>query len=211
MKQEEILKSLCYYDKRNPDCTADDEEMEAHIALMKKKTCTCDNCFYGRTKLAEELLKHNQSPTIMESYVFARKINGTDSTGIVDITKNPPELICLCSETQSVKLLQGLNTRTLFLVGKATNIETKSWEFAGVFATEDIAIANCHTEDYFLAKVEVGKEISKETVQFDYSYYPLANAEENVYPPQCILIEQELTLIAKKLELRAMNEGKNKS
>ena len=210
MEQIEILKSLCYYDKRNPDCTADEEEMKDHVALMKKKTCTCDNCFYGRTKLAEELLKPKQNTAIMESYVFARKINGTDSTGIVDITQNPPALICLCSENQSIKLLQALNTRTLlldgkqsvkllqglrttlFLVGKATNFETKSWEFAGIFATEEIAIANCFTEDYFLAKVEVGKEISKETVQFDYSYYPLANAEKNLFPPQCVFNHQTL-------------------
>ena len=28
MTTEEILQSLCYYDKRNPDCTADDEDIE---------------------------------------------------------------------------------------------------------------------------------------------------------------------------------------
>jgi hypothetical protein len=65
MTTEEILQSLCYYDKRNPDCTADDEDIEDHktqlLRVSKKlgynKTCSCDNCFYGRTKLAEELLK----------------------------------------------------------------------------------------------------------------------------------------------------------
>ena len=65
MTTEEILESLCYYDKRNPDCTADEEDIADHKAqllrLSKKlgynKTCNCDNCFYGRTKLAEELLK----------------------------------------------------------------------------------------------------------------------------------------------------------
>jgi hypothetical protein len=65
MTTEEILQSLCYYDKRNPDCTADDEDIECHKAellrISKKlgynKTCSCDNCFHGRTRLAEELLK----------------------------------------------------------------------------------------------------------------------------------------------------------
>jgi len=65
MTKKEILQSLCYYDKRNPDCTADDEDIEVHKAqllrLSKKlgynTTCSCDNCFYGRTNLAEELLK----------------------------------------------------------------------------------------------------------------------------------------------------------
>lgn len=65
MTTDEILRSLCYYDKRNLDCVADDEEIEyhklQHLRDSKKlghaKVCNCDNCFYGRTKLAEELLK----------------------------------------------------------------------------------------------------------------------------------------------------------
>jgi len=68
MTKEEILQSLCYYDKRNPDCTADDEEIQDHKTQLLKaskklgynKGCSCDNCFYGRTKLAEELLKFTE-------------------------------------------------------------------------------------------------------------------------------------------------------
>ncbi len=51
MKEIEILSRLCYYDKRNPDR---DEEAE-----KPNKECFCDNCFYGRTKLAEHILKLN--------------------------------------------------------------------------------------------------------------------------------------------------------
>lgn len=52
------LTNLCYYDKRNPDCTVDDEDIEDHkkSLLKKNKTCSCDNCFYGRSKLTEQLL-----------------------------------------------------------------------------------------------------------------------------------------------------------
>jgi hypothetical protein len=52
------LSLLCHYDKRNPDCTMDDEEIEAHKRrlIWKKKTCSCDNCFYGRTVLTEQLI-----------------------------------------------------------------------------------------------------------------------------------------------------------
>jgi hypothetical protein len=59
MTIKEISENLCYYDKRNPDCAVDDEDIEAHkkSLLKKNKTCSCDNCFYGRTKLAEELLE----------------------------------------------------------------------------------------------------------------------------------------------------------
>ena len=61
MKQETFeidLTNLCYYDKRNPDCSVDDEDIEDHkkSLLKKNKTCSCDNCFYGRTELAEQLI-----------------------------------------------------------------------------------------------------------------------------------------------------------
>jgi len=66
MNKKEVLESLCYYDKRNPDCSMDDEEIEDHkqslLRESKKldynKKCSCDNCFYGRTELANELLKY---------------------------------------------------------------------------------------------------------------------------------------------------------
>jgi len=52
------LTNLCYYDKRNPDCSLDDEDIEDHkkSLLKKDKTCSCDNCFYGRTELTEQLI-----------------------------------------------------------------------------------------------------------------------------------------------------------
>jgi hypothetical protein len=52
------LTNLCYYDKRNPDCSIDDEDIEDHKKnlLKKNKTCSCDNCFYGLTKLTEQLI-----------------------------------------------------------------------------------------------------------------------------------------------------------
>lgn len=48
MKDEEVKSNLCSYNPRNPDY---DEEF-----APAKDLCFCDNCFYGRTKLAEEIL-----------------------------------------------------------------------------------------------------------------------------------------------------------
>jgi hypothetical protein len=55
MELIKVLENLCYYDKRNPDCTIDDEEIAERKTIKIK--CSCDNCFYGRTELAEEILK----------------------------------------------------------------------------------------------------------------------------------------------------------
>lgn len=54
MNIEEIKTNLCYYDKRNPLHFYDDRD-ELDVSSVVK--CFCDNCFYGRTELAQELIK----------------------------------------------------------------------------------------------------------------------------------------------------------
>jgi hypothetical protein len=46
------LSNLCYYDKRNPDYTPYNEDDLTEMPNY----CFCDNCFYGRTKLTEQLI-----------------------------------------------------------------------------------------------------------------------------------------------------------
>jgi hypothetical protein len=69
------LTNLCYYDKRNPDCTVDDEDIEGYkkSLLKKNKTCSCDNCFYGRTELTEQLI-WQQERMYSEAIEFAEWI-----------------------------------------------------------------------------------------------------------------------------------------
>ena len=56
MTLDEIKENLCYNDLRNPDVTVD-EETAKEIA-ENNVDCYCDNCFRGKTALAEELLKY---------------------------------------------------------------------------------------------------------------------------------------------------------
>jgi hypothetical protein len=69
------LTNLCYYDKRNPDCSVDDEDIEGYkkSLLKKNKTCFCDNCFYGRTELTEQLI-WQQERMYSEAIEFAEWI-----------------------------------------------------------------------------------------------------------------------------------------
>ena len=68
MTENQVKTNLCYYDKRNPDsCIGleygmDQEEIDA-TGNFAKPNCCCDNCFYGRHKLAEEILKLKQCTT----------------------------------------------------------------------------------------------------------------------------------------------------
>ena len=59
MDIKDIYSKLCYYDIRNP-YGANDEEVINDYNKKKKAgdECFCDNCFYGRTELALELLKY---------------------------------------------------------------------------------------------------------------------------------------------------------
>lgn len=50
MNQKEILLSLCYHDERNPLNTGDAKP-------PRQETCLCDNCYYGKDKLAMEILR----------------------------------------------------------------------------------------------------------------------------------------------------------
>lgn len=52
MTKQEIYQNLCLYDKRNPDNPLDEYE-----TIEDLSNCFCDNCFYGRNKLALELIK----------------------------------------------------------------------------------------------------------------------------------------------------------
>ena len=53
------LSNLCHYDLRNPNgvITYSDSEELKEYCNHAKEDCSCDNCFYGRTKLTEQLLK----------------------------------------------------------------------------------------------------------------------------------------------------------
>lgn len=49
LETHEVLENLCYYDKRNPNNIAYD--------VLNNNHCYCDNCFKGKTQLAEKILK----------------------------------------------------------------------------------------------------------------------------------------------------------
>lgn len=53
MERNKVLENLCYYDERNPNNIKLDDEDFTYV----KEDCYCDNCFYGKTKLAEYILE----------------------------------------------------------------------------------------------------------------------------------------------------------
>jgi hypothetical protein len=54
-----IFTYLCAYDSRNPhfDMPTDDWEEQELKERLARPECYCDNCFYGRTKLALEIIR----------------------------------------------------------------------------------------------------------------------------------------------------------
>ena len=54
MLLEEVFRYLCVYDVRNPSYLKEDWDDEI---TPPRTDCSCDNCFYGRDRLAMEILR----------------------------------------------------------------------------------------------------------------------------------------------------------
>jgi hypothetical protein len=73
---KDVVTNLCYFDTRNTDgvvsnLTADEVKEEGWTSKARKD-CTCDNCFYGRTVLAEYILKLESD---FERYIHNKNLN----------------------------------------------------------------------------------------------------------------------------------------
>lgn len=53
MEKEEVYQRLCVYDPRHPDYYEDMKEYSPE----NPTNCFCDNCFYGRSKLAQQIIE----------------------------------------------------------------------------------------------------------------------------------------------------------
>ena len=52
--------------------------------------------------------------------------------------------------------------------------EEGQWEFQGVFTTEDLAIAACRNETYFIGPAKLDEQLPAETCMWAGGYYPKA-------------------------------------
>ena len=61
MKIKDVATNLCNYDTRNPNGAISyltkEEIEEEGLTTKANDDCACDNCFYGRTELAEYIIK----------------------------------------------------------------------------------------------------------------------------------------------------------
>lgn len=57
MTTKEIRENLCFYDERNPDNAIELMDLSKGDLEYLRMDCKCDNCFSGRAKLAERILK----------------------------------------------------------------------------------------------------------------------------------------------------------
>jgi hypothetical protein len=75
---EEIKGNLCYYDAENPnnnlDCYYDEEERP-----KPRENCHCDNCFYGRDKLARYILSNARHQRHLPAEATPENHNQRDS------------------------------------------------------------------------------------------------------------------------------------
>lgn len=53
---------------------------------------------------------------------------------------------------------------TLWIVGRTLDWQISSWEFAGVFSTEDKAVSACRDATYFIGEATLDEELPHETI-----------------------------------------------
>ena len=102
MKQETIFENLCYYDKRNPENSMFTEEEHA------EGRCFCNNCFYGITPLAEEILSQNLRISnlvfSLEQDIFALEKEIEETLDIEKIITNRIRISQLKSTIENIKI-----------------------------------------------------------------------------------------------------------
>lgn len=57
MTEQEVFENLCVKDKRNPEFKDLYSWVDAEDIPEPRIDCYCDNCFYGRDKLALEIIQ----------------------------------------------------------------------------------------------------------------------------------------------------------
>lgn len=93
MTLADIHSNLCAFDDRNPYGMKDNMDADdyAEAQAARKESCSCDNCFYGRTALALMLL---QTVSVVQEFVrhdgvtWHTKLNGDEN---VDVELKPIE------------------------------------------------------------------------------------------------------------------------
>ena len=60
----------------------------------------------------------------------------------------------------------------LYMVGETLNDEIQSWNFQGVYSTEEKAVDKCIEDNFFIARIEVDFDEPRDMIDFDYAYYP---------------------------------------
>lgn len=85
MKIEELNINLCY----NEDSTIyNQEEIQEHKQRIQEgEICYCENCFYGRTELAQEILRLNN---ILKEWKMTKYINRKDNNGTLETVDDFP-------------------------------------------------------------------------------------------------------------------------
>lgn len=104
------LSKLCHYDRRNPDFSIkeeygyDREEVE-NTGDFAKKGCACDNCFYGRSLLTEQIIKLKS--------LNEKKFSLDDVEKAIDMARLQGEESFLCKYSD-VEIIQSLQQPKVF-------------------------------------------------------------------------------------------------
>lgn len=73
---------------------------------------------------------------------------------------------------------------SLWIVGKALNQETTSWEFQCVFSSEEKAVAACVDDSYFVGPATLDNALSHDTTEWTGARYPRLETSDGHNQPK---------------------------
>ena len=76
MDVAKLAEDLCTYDDRNPDGAHTFMDPEDYTRAAVGERCVCDNCFYGRTALAEFILGDGRAEHVQTAEEFTSAVAG---------------------------------------------------------------------------------------------------------------------------------------
>jgi hypothetical protein len=149
---------LCYYDRRNPDFQIkeeygyDKEEVKA-TGEFSKKDCSCDNCFYGRAKLADRIIKS-----------ATKKYSEEDLRKAINMARG---------------IKEGKETFTAEDISGSTEVCTYGWKFE---FDEDEIIQSLKQPKWFVAEMKHTKsEVFRENDNVPYAVLKTTTINNKTY------------------------------
>ena len=126
----------------------------------------------GRTKIDRERLGRAMSVGIRINARFAELLGDYQRESFWQDVAQLPASVGLTAK-------DGRSGSTFWICGKSVDWKTCSWEFQGVFDSEESAVSACRSENYFIGPAKLNESLPDSQTEWEGAYYPNVQRSES--------------------------------